>query len=388
MPSSLMRNYGEPSLEFVRGEGSFLYDSSNNKYLDFCMGIAVNSLGHCAPELVATLNEQASKLWHTSNLYRISAAEELAGRLTANSFADKVFFCNSGTEAIECGFKLMRRYHHARGNGERKRIIALSNAFHGRTLAPLAAAANPLHTEGFLHGDGGFDQVASGDIDALREMIGPETAGIVLEPIQGEGGICVLDVAYLKAVRALCDDHGLALLFDEVQCGVGRSGSLFAYQQLEVTPDILATAKGLGGGFPVGACLAKETFAESFVAGSHGSTFGGNPLAMAVANQVIATVANEDFLESVRNRSERLKSGLENLISKYPKHLAAITGMGLMLGLKCVIDCTVLLQALQDKQLLVVKSGGNMLRLLPRLNVSEAEIDQALDKIDQALATL
>lgn len=313
MISALMANYGHPQLEFERGSGCYLYTADGDVYLDFTMGIAVNCLGHCHPHLVACLKEQADKLWHSSNLFRISPTERLARRLVDLTFADRVFFSNSGTEAVEAGFKMMRRYHYARGDKDRQRIISLTQSFHGRTLAPIAASLNPLHCEGFLVGDAGFDQVPYGDISALRKQIGPQTAGVILEPIQGEGGIRVVPAEYLQQVRDLCDEHGILLMFDEVQSGVGRSGYLYAYEALGISPDLLASAKGLGGGFPIGACLATERVAEPMKAGTHGSTFGGNPLATAVGNGVIDIVMAPGFLEHVRSSADYLRLGLTEI---------------------------------------------------------------------------
>lgn len=386
MTTALMPNYGTPELEFDHGLGCSLYTADGERYLDFGMGIAVNSLGHCHPRLVAALSAQATKLWHTSNLYRIGEGERLAAKLVAHTFADRVFFCNSGTEAVEAGFKLIRRYFHSKNQSQRNRIVGLSESFHGRTHAALAAAANPAHSNGFLVSDYGFDRAPFGDIEALRAVITPHTAGIILEPVQGEGGIRVVPADYLAAVKALCVEQGLLLMFDEVQCGVGRTGTLYAYQQLGVEPDILASAKGLGGGFPVGACLATERVAETLTSGSHGSTFGGNPLAMAVGNAVIDELTNPGFLEQVVHSGALLRDGLQHLCDTYPTLLKGVTGLGLMIGLQCHMDAADLIKRLQQAHLLVVKAGGNSVRLLPPLNVSEAEISEALGVIAAVLA--
>lgn len=388
MSSALMQNYGSRSLQFERGEGSFLYTEDGTRYLDFGMGIAVNSLGHSNPKLISALTEQANKLWHTSNLYQIGPGERLAAKLVANTFADRVFFCNSGTEAIECGFKAARRFFHLKGQSERKRIISLTGAFHGRSLAAVASAANPAHCEGFLYGEGGFDQAEYGNIDSLRSLIGAETAAVIIEPVQGEGGIRVVDPEFLSAVRDLCDTHNILLMFDEVQCGVARTGSLYAHQQLGVTPDILASAKGLGGGFPIGACLATEEVAAALTAGSHGSTFGGNPLATAVGNAVFDEVSKDDFLKHVREMGAHLKSGLQLLIERHPTLLKELGGLGLMLGLFCHTDAAKLISSLQQHKLLVVKAGSNSLRLLPALNVQRPEIDAALEIIAKVLSEI
>jgi len=388
MSSALMQNYGVRDLKFERGEGSHLYTAEGDRYLDFGMGIAVNSLGHSNPLLVAALNEQANKLWHTSNLYNIEPGERLAQKLVDNTFADRVFFCNSGTEAIECGFKAIRRYFHSKGQPERKRIISMTGAFHGRSLAAIASAANPAHCEGFLYGDSGFDQASLGDIESLQALITENTAAVIIEPVQGEAGITVVDPEFLKAVRHLCDTHNILLMFDEVQCGVARTGTLYAHQQMGVTPDILASAKGLGGGFPIGACLTTEAVAEALTAGSHGSTFGGNPLATAVGNAVFDKVSDKPFLKNVSSLGEYFKSELENLIDSHPKLLKEVRGIGLMLGLYCHTDAGQLIARLQANKLLAVKAGANSLRLLPALNVDRVEIDAALGILSKTLTEI
>lgn len=385
MTSALMGNYGNPELEFERGQGCYLYTAAGERYLDFAMGIAVNCLGHCHPVLVKALKEQADKLWHTSNLYRITQAEKLAWRLTQLTFADRVFFSNSGTEAVECGFKIMRRFHHDRGQPQRKRIIAMTESFHGRTLAPVAASRNPVHSEGFLVGDMGFDQVPFGDLQAVEAAINEQTAGVVIEPIQGEGGIRPASRDYLKALRKLCDRHGILLMFDEVQCGLGRAGTFYAYQQFDVEPDILASAKGLGGGFPIGACLSTEDTALPMVAGSHGSTFGGNPLATAVANGVLDVVTAPGFMIQLNENAKIFRDGLQDLIDRFPDLLAELTGLGLMVGLRCRVNNGDLIKALTAARMLVVKAGGNSIRLLPPLNVTQAEIGEALEILSRVL---
>jgi len=386
MTSALMQNYGEKELEFDHGKGSYLYTADEEAYLDFTMGIAVNSLGHCHPQLTAALNAQAKKLWHTSNLYATAQSEQLATKLVTSTFADKVFFCNSGTEAIECGFKIIRRYFYNKGQSERNRIISLSGSFHGRSLSAIAAAANPSHCEGFLVGDPGFDQAIFGDLDSLKATINDNTAAVILEPIQGEGGIKVADRDYLKAVKDLCDSHDVLLMFDEVQCGIARTGHLYAYQLLGVTPHILASAKGLGGGFPIGACLATEELAAALSPGTHGSTFGGNPLATAVGNAVLEIVSESDFLSNVRELGTYLNARLQTLIDTHSSLLKEVTGVGLMVGLVCKADAGELIKQLQQHKLLAVKAGGNSIRLLPALNVSQAEIDSALEIMDKVLS--
>lgn len=388
MSSALMQNYGTRELKFERGEGSYLFTKDGERYLDFGMGIAVNSLGHCNPKLIDALTDQAKRLWHTSNLYNIEPGEQLANKLAASTFADRVFFCNSGTEAIECGFKAIRRHFHSKGQSQKNRIVSMSGAFHGRSLAAIASAANPVHCEGFLVGDPGFDQAEFGNIESLRSAITENTAGIIIEPIQGEGGINVAGIEYLKAVRDLCNSHNILLMFDEVQCGIGRTGSLYAYQQLGVSPDVLATAKGLGGGFPIGACLATEEVACALVAGTHGSTFGGNPLATAVGNAVMDTLNDTDFLRNVSELGGYLKAELQKLVELYPLLLSEVRGLGLMLGLYCRTDAAQLIARLQEHKLLVVKAGGNSIRLLPALNVSKKEIDSAVEIINKVLSDI
>ena len=386
MSSALLENYGVRDLALSHGAGSYVWCEAGGKYLDFAQGIAVNSLGHCHPRLVEALTAQAGALWHTSNLFRIPASERLAEKLTGLCFADRAFFCNSGAEAVECGFKMMRRYHYAGGGDtHRKRIIGLSDSFHGRTLATIAAAANSAHCEGFLAGDTGFDQAEFGDINALAATITGETAGVILEPVQGEGGIRPVDPDYLKQVRQLCHENDILLMFDEVQCGVGRTGTFYAHQQLGAEPDILASAKGLGGGFPVGACLAREAVAAPMIAGSHGSTFGGNPLAMSVANAAVDEIGRPDFLEQVRANGGRLMRSLCDMRAANPGIVAGVSGLGLMIGVFLNVDAGRFIAQLREEGLLVVKGGNNSIRLLPPLNVSRDEIDQALQLIAAAL---
>ena len=389
MSSALLENYGVRDLALSHGAGSHVWCEAGRKYLDFAQGIAVNSLGHCHPRLVEALAAQAGALWHTSNLFRIPASERLAEKLTGLCFADRAFFCNSGAEAVECGFKMMRRYHHANrhtnGDTHRKRIIGLSDSFHGRTLATIAAAANSAHCEGFLAGDAGFDQAEFGNIDALAATISEETAGVILEPVQGEGGIRPVNPDYLRQVRQLCDENEILLMFDEVQCGIGRSGTFYAYQRLGAEPDILASAKGLGGGFPVGVCLSREAVAAPMSAGSHGSTFGGNPLAMSVANAVVDEISAPEFLEQVRANGAHLMQSLRDLQAANPGVIAGISGLGLMIGVFLNVDAGRFIAQLREEGLLVVKGGNNSIRLLPALNVSRDEIDKALAHFARAL---
>ncbi|MDX1575427.1 MAG: aspartate aminotransferase family protein, partial [Kiloniellales bacterium] len=352
MSDALMPTYARAELAFERGQGPYLFDAEGRRYLDFAAGIAVNSLGHAHPHLVSALSGQAEKLWHCSNLYRIPEGERLAERLCAASFAERVFFCNSGAEALECSFKAVRRYHDQQGAPGRYRIVTLTGAFHGRTLATLSAAANPKHMAGFEPAVDGFDQVAFGNMNELRAAITPETAAVLIEPVQGEGGIRVAAPEYLRALRGVCDEFGLLLVFDEVQCGVGRTGRFFAYEEAGVAPDVMAVAKGLGGGFPVGACLTTAAVGDCMTGGSHGSTFGGNPLAMAVGNAVLDVMLADGFLPRVAETAALLYGRLEGLAARYPAVLAEVRGAGLLLGLRCQVANTALLVAIRAEGLL------------------------------------
>jgi acetylornithine/N-succinyldiaminopimelate aminotransferase len=384
--AALWPNYKPPTeLVFTHGVGSELFSEDGKVYLDFLSGIAVTSFGHAHPHLVKALSEQATKLWHTSNVFRIPAAEHLAQRLVESSFADGVYFANSGTEAVEAGLKSIRAYQATNDHPERYRIIGFEASFHGRTMASLAAAGNPAHMKNFIHGDYGFDQAQWENIESVKNHINESTAGIIIEPVQGEGGIRPASQEFLKSLRELCDDHSLVLMFDEVQCGVGRSGKLFAHENYSIEPDVMAIAKGLGGGFPVGACLANEAVSFSMQFGSHGSTFGGNPLAMAVAGAVLDLVLEPSLLKDVDSKAGFLVTGLEALTKKYPQSISSVHGLGLMLGVKCVEENTKLLLKLREHGLLAGKSGDNMIRLLPPLNVSQAELVRALTIIETAL---
>jgi len=382
----LMPTYARADLAFERGEGAYLYATDGRRYLDFAAGIAVNALGHAHPHLVAALNAQAAKLWHVSNLFRIPEAVRLAERLVAHSFADRVFFCNSGAEAVEGLIKLARKHHHHAGRPERYRIITCSGAFHGRTLTTLSAAQNPKHVEGFGPLTEGFDQVAFGNLNELRAAITGETAAVLVEPVQGEGGIRVADPDYLRGLRAVCDEYGLLLLFDEVQTGLGRTGRLFAYEWAGVAPDAMALAKGLGGGFPLGAFLATESAAAGMTAGTHGSTFGGNPLAMAVGNAVLDVLLADGFLEDVQAKAQDLRGKLERIVARYPAVVGEVRGLGLLLGLRCVVPNTTFAARLRERGLLVVPAGENVVRLLPPLVIGAAEIDKACDIITRVCA--
>ena len=386
--TALMNTYNRVDLAFERGEGAYLITAEGRRYLDFTSGIAVTALGHCHPHLVKTLQEQGAKLWHTSNLFRVPGQEKLAQRLTDASFADAVFFGNSGAEALECGFKLIRKYHDDFGDPNRYKVIAFEGAFHGRTLATLAAGGQQKYLEGFGPRVEGFDQVPLGDLEATKKAIGPHTAGILIEPLQGEGGVRAPSNAFLKALRQLCDDNKLLLVFDEVQSGMGRTGELFAYQRTGVAPDVMALAKALGGGFPMGACLATNEAACGMTAGTHGSTFGGNPLAVAAANAVLDVMLAPGFFDHVKRMSLLLKQKLASIVDRHPNVLSEVRGEGLLIGLKAVVPANDLVLALRDERLLTVGAGDNVVRLLPPLIVSEAEITEAVACVERACAKL
>jgi len=379
--SALFDTFARAPLAFERGEGSWLETTDGTRYLDFAGGVAVNSLGHGHPHLLAALTEQAGKLWHVSNLYDVPGQQKLGERLTANSFADKVFFTNSGAEALEAAIKTARRYQFVSGHPERFRIVTFEGAFHGRTLATIAAGGQAKYLEGFGPKVEGFDQVPFDDMDALMKAIVPETAALLIEPVQGEGGIREVPAAMLRRLREICDERGMLLIYDEVQCGIGRTGKLFAYEWSGVEPDIMAIAKGIGGGFPMGACLATAEAAKGMTAGTHGSTFGGNPLAMAVGNAVLDVVLEDGFLDEVKRKALMLKQGLASIIDEFPTVFEGIRGTGLMLGLKCRVPNNTVNAALRDQKLLAVPAGDNVVRLLPPLNVTDGDIRTALDAI-------
>ena len=386
--SAVMPNYARIDLVFDRGQGAMLYTVDGRSFLDFGGGIAVNALGHAHPHLVAALKAQAEKLWHTSNLYRVAGQEKLAERLVANSFADTAFFCNSGAEAMECAVKMARRYHQAQGAKDKYRVITARGAFHGRTLAMISAGSQDKHLEGFAPKVDGFDQVPFGNLNEARGAITPQTAAVVVEAIQGEGGIIPADPEYLKGLRAMADEFGLLMIMDEVQTGMGRTGKLFAYEWAGITPDIMALAKGLGGGFPVGACLATERAAQFMTAGTHGSTFGGNPLAMACANAVMDVMLEKNFLPGVNTVAEKLWAKLTPVVAKHGKVFETIRGKGLMIGLKCKVPYNDVLTQMMHQGLLAVGAGDNTIRLLPPLIITEAEVDAGVAMIDRAAAAI
>jgi acetylornithine/N-succinyldiaminopimelate aminotransferase len=379
MIPAVMPTYGRIDATFERGEGAYLFDTNGRRFLDFASGIAVTALGHCHPHLVKAVQEQLAQLWHTSNLYHIPGQQKLAERLVGETFADSVFFSNSGAEAVECSLKMARKFHADNGNAERYRVITCTNAFHGRTLATIAAGGQEKHLAGFAPAVDGFDQVPFGNLNEMRAAITAETAAIMIEPVQGEGGINTADEDYLRGLRAAADEFGLLLIFDEVQCGMGRTGKLFAHEWAGVTPDIMAVAKGLGGGFPVGACLASERTAVVLSAGSHGSTFGGNPLAMAAANAVMDVVTGPGFLDGVNQIAKVLWSALDDLAIAHPDVIEGIRGSGLMIGIKCKGDSAVLREKLHDAGLLSVGAADNVIRLLPPLIIDESHVDEAKD---------
>lgn len=386
--SALYGTYARQPLAFERGEGCWIETAEGERYLDFAAGIAVNSLGHAHPHLVAALTEQAGKLWHVSNVYEIPGQARLGERLAENSFADKVFFTNSGAEALECAIKTVRRYHHVNGQPERYRVITFEGAFHGRTLATIAAGGQAKYLEGFGPKVEGFDQVPFDDTEALLKAIGPETAAILVEPIQGEGGVRPIPNASLRRLREICDRHGLLLILDEVQSGVGRTGKLFAHEWAEITPDLMAVAKGIGGGFPLGACLATAEAAKGMTPGTHGTTFGGNPLAMAVGNAVLDVVLADGFMESISRKGLQFKQSLAAVADEFPDIIEGVRGEGLMLGIKCKVQNLRLLEALRDQKMLVVPAGDNVLRLLPPLIITEDEIREAVKRIHDAAAAV
>ena len=386
--AALYDTYSRAPLRFERGEGVWLITETGERYLDFGAGVAVTSVGHGHPHVVGALKEQADKVWHLSNIYEIPGQETLAKRLTEATFADKVFFTNSGAEALECAIKTARRYQFSKGHPERFHIITFEGAFHGRTLATIAAGGQEKYLEGFGPKAPGFDQVPFGDLDAVRGAITNETAAILIEPVQGEGGVRPATNEFLKALRGICDEHGLLLIFDEVQTGVGRTGKFFAHEWSGVTPDIMAVAKGIGGGFPLGACLATAEAASGMKAGTHGSTYGGNPLAMAVGSAVLDIILADGFLQQVRDVALVFRQGLASLKDRYPDVIEDIRGEGLLLGVKAAIPSAELLQAIRAAHLLGVPAGDNVIRLLPPLVVTAEEAREGLARIERAAESI
>ena len=377
-----MPTYGRPQLAFERGEGVYLFSANGKRFLDFGAGIAVASLGHCHPHLIEALEEQARKLWHCSNLYAIPEQIRLADRLVKNSFADSVFFNNSGSEAVELSIKIARRFHAENGRPKRYRIITCEGAFHGRSLATIAAGNKNKYLDGFGPIVDGFDQVPFNNVAEMRSAISSETAAILVEPIQGEGGIRPLSLDYLKELRSIANDSNILLMFDEVQCGMGRTGKLFAHEWADIEPDVLATAKGLGGGFPVGACLAKEGPANIMTTGTHGSTFGGNPLAMTVCNAVLDIILGDSFLMQVDVVARRFWEQLERLSERFPNVFEGVSGAGLMLGLKCIPENTEIVERCNKYGLLVIAAGCNVVRLVPPLIIKNEHVDEAMSILE------
>ena len=386
--SHIMPTYSRADLRFVRGDGVWLETEAGEKYLDFGSGIAVNTLGHAHPKLNQALQAQSEKLWHVSNLYQIAEQEKLADRLCAASFADLVFFTNSGAEAAEGMIKAMRKYHAVNGAPEKVTLIGFDGAFHGRTLAALAAAGNAAYLDGFGPAPQGFEHCTEFSIAAVEKLIDDATAGILIEPVQGEGGVRDVGTAFLRALRDLCDKHGILLGFDEVQCGIGRTGKLFAHEWAEVTPDVMAIAKGIGGGFPLGAVMTTKAVGTAMQPGTHGSTYGGNPLACAVGNAVMQEVESDGFLTHVQDSAVYFRQHLARLMNENSDIFADVRGRGLMVGMQCKMSNSDVVAALRDEKLLTVGAGDNVLRILPPLNVTRSEIDLAIKALEAACAKL
>ncbi len=383
---SIFPTYAPPKIDFIEGRGAWLRSADGRLYLDFIAGIAVNSLGHCHPRLVEALQQQASRLWHLSNMYDVPGQQKLAASYCAHSFADSVFFTNSGTEAVECALKAARRYHYVNGAPERVDVIGFDGAFHGRTYAAVNAAGNPKYVEGFGPRLPGYKQCEFGDLDALEKMIGVKTAAIIVEPVQGEGGLRPLSTEQLTSIRSMCDAHGILLIYDEVQCGAGRTGKLFAHQWAEnADPDIMALAKGVGGGFPLGMCLATRAVAQSMTVGTHGTTYGGNALAVAVGQAVLEEMLAPGFMDGVNAAAKQLNIGLERIAALHADKVVEVRGKGLLTGLRLSVPHTKVRDAARDKGLLVGVAGADVVRMAPPLNVTSEEIEKALYILNEAL---
>lgn len=385
---ALLPTYNRTNVAFVRGEGSYLFAEDGKRYLDFGAGIAVNAFGHANPKLVGALTEQAGKLWHTSNLYRVPGQESLSKKLVDATFADTVFFTNSGTEAIELAIKMARRYHFVNGQPDRFHIVSFEGAFHGRTMAAINAGGNEKYLEGFGPRMPGFDQVPLGDLEALKKVIGPETAALIIEPLQGEGGVRMVEPEFLRALRKLCDDNGMLLIFDEIQTGVGRTGKFFAYDWLGFAPDIMTVAKGIGGGFPLGAVLATAEAAKGMTVGTHGTTYGGNPLAMAVGNAAIDIVLAPGFLDHVNKIANYLHQQLGALVAGHPDLFESVRGQGLMIGIKMKTPSADFIAAARANGLVVLPAGDNVVRLLPPLTLSEDEAREGMELLNKTASQL
>lgn len=391
MPKPLMDTYSPPNLDFERGEGVYLIEKSGEKYLDFISGIAVNALGHAHPKAVAALKDQADKLWHTSNMFRVPGQLELAEKYCRDSFADRVFFTNSGTEAVECALKSARHYHFANGRPDKYRIITFTGAFHGRSYGGINAGGNPKYLEGFGPAMEGFDQVEFGDHEALKAAVTEETAAILVEPVQGEGGVRAIPDVCLRGLRELCDEHGLLLIYDEVQCGAGRTGKIWAHEWAETAkPDIMAVAKGVGGGFPMGACLTTDAAGAHMVVGTHGSTFGGNPLAMAVGNVVYDELSKPGFMEDVVSISNTLRQSLSGVVDAHSDKVEELRGRGLLVGLKLKdgFGNRALVGKAREHHLLMGAAGDNVARMAPPLIINEDHVREAVSALDKALGEL
>jgi acetylornithine/N-succinyldiaminopimelate aminotransferase len=383
MIPAVLPTYNRAPLAFVKGEGSWLIAEDGSRYLDLGAGIAVNALGHAHPALVKAISDQAAKLWHVSNLYRIPEQEKLAEMLVDKTFADTVFFTNSGTEAAELAIKVARKYHYDNDQADRIQIIAFEGAFHGRSTGAIAAAGSEKMTKGFGPLMPGFTQLKWGDHEALQKAVTTQTCAVIIEPVQGEGGIRAVPDQCLKGLRDLCDSTGTLLIFDEVQCGMGRTGKLFAHEWSGITPDIMMVAKGIGGGFPLGAVLATENAASGMVAGTHGSTYGGNPLGCTVGAAVMQIVSDDAFLDAVSRKSAQFRQGLEGLVASHPQVFEAVRGQGLILGLKCKAANTDIVKAAYAEHLLTVPAADNVLRLLPALNIEDADITESLARLSR-----
>jgi acetylornithine/N-succinyldiaminopimelate aminotransferase len=385
---ALLPTYNRTDVAFVRGEGAYVFDEAGKRYLDFGAGIAVNAFGHANKRLVAALTAHANRLWHTSNLYRVPGQESLSAKLVANTFADTVFFVNSGTEAIELAIKMARRHHFVSGQPDRFHIVTFEGAFHGRTIAAINAGGNEKYLEGFGPRMEGFDQVALNDLAAVKKIVGPHTAAILIEPLQGESGVNAAEPQFLRALRKLCDDTGTLLVFDEIQTGVGRTGKFFAYESTGVEPDIMTVAKGIGGGFPLGAVLATARAADGMTLGTHGTTYGGNPLAMAVGNEAIDMVLEKGFLDHVNKVANYLHQQLGALIAGHPDTFAEVRGQGLMIGLKMKTPAPDFIAAARANGLVVLPAGDNVVRLLPPLNLTEDEARQGIELLNKTASSL
>jgi acetylornithine/N-succinyldiaminopimelate aminotransferase len=385
---ALLPTYNRTDVAFVRGEGAYVFDEAGRRYLDFGAGIAVNAFGHANPRLVAALTAQAGKLWHTSNLYRVPGQESLSAKLVANTFADTVFFTNSGTEAIELAIKMARRHHYVNGQPDRFHIVTFEGAFHGRTIAAINAGGNEKYLEGFGPRMAGFDQVALNDLDAVKNAVGPQTAAILIEPLQGESGIKAATPEFLRALRKLCDETGTLLVFDEIQTGVGRTGRFFAHEGLGAEPDIMTVAKGIGGGFPLGAVLATAEAADGMTLGTHGTTYGGNPLAMAVGNEAIDMVLEKGFLDHVNRIANYLHQQLGALTAGHPELFAEVRGAGLMIGLKMKTPSADFIAAARANGLIVLPAGDNVVRLLPPLNMTEDEAREGVELLNKTASQI